>query len=279
MFSATSAQKTKLGLFLLGAGGLFVAIFLVFIGLSWMEQSDRYYVRTGESVSGLRTGAPVEVRGVAVGRVADIDLDGLRADPVILALDVDGGTPIPADAHAVLKMKGVTGMEYVDIEGGSFTGPLRKPGDMIPTAPSALSRIKEKGDALLDQSRELIDSGTRVTDRLADVLDDENRARVDRMLERGERAMGHLEEAAAQVQRTGAKLEQLVGGDGARLIVEAGGLVGDARRVLQANRNQIAGTISDLREAARSFRRMAQNLERDPSRIIFRRGGGEGERR
>jgi phospholipid/cholesterol/gamma-HCH transport system substrate-binding protein len=275
MFSATSAQKTKLGLFLVGAGALLAIVLLLFVGLDWMEESDRYYVRTGESVSGLRRGAPVEVRGVAVGQVVDIELDGRRADPVLLSLDIEAGTPIPVDARAVLKMKGVTGLEYVDVEGGNFSGALRQPGDVIPAAPSALNRIADKGNALLDESRRLIDSGTQVTDRLGDLLDDDNRARVDHILERGERAMAHLEAAAAQLERTGATFERLVGGEGRRLVEEAGGLVGDARRAVQANRAQIGSTIGDLREAARSLRRFAQGVEHDPSRLLFRKRTGE----
>ena len=276
MFSATSAQKMKLGLFLLAAGGLLALILFLFAGLSLMEDTDRYYVATKESVGGLRVGASVEVRGVGVGEVAELDLDWKRAEPVIIAFDVDEGTPIPAGAHAVFRMRGVTGLKYIDIEGGDLHGPLREPGETLATKPSALSGITDQGLALVKESRQLIDSGKVVTDRMGEVLDDENRARMERILDRGERAMGDLEKAAAQMARAGARFEQVVAGDGARALAAAANLLADARRLVQANRHHIAATVRDVREAARSLRRMAQTLERQPSRLLF--GAKEGER-
>jgi phospholipid/cholesterol/gamma-HCH transport system substrate-binding protein len=275
MFSATSAQKMKLGLFLLAGGGLLVVIVLLFAGLSLMEDTDRYYVAT-DSVSGLREGASVEVRGVRVGEVAELDLDWKRDLPVRIAIDVDQGTPIPASAHAVLSMRGVTGLKYIDVQGGDVRGPLRSPGDTLPTKPSTLSGITDEGLALVKQSRVLIDSGKQVTDRMNELLDDENRARMEQILIRGERAMGDLEKAAAQMARAGARFEQVMAADGARAMAAAADLLADARRLVHANRQNIAATVRDVREAARSLRQMALALERQPSRLLF--GGKEGKR-
>jgi phospholipid/cholesterol/gamma-HCH transport system substrate-binding protein len=228
-------------------------------------------------VSGLRVGAAVEVRGVVVGRVVAIGLEGGHRDPVTLKLEIEQGIPIPVGATAVLRMRGVTGLTYVDISGGDFLGPVREPGDTIPTRPSAISEITDQGAALVQESRQLIGKGMQVTDKLDGFLDDENREHVDRILERGERAIGHLEQAAAQVARTSAHVEQLTAGEGKQAVQAADELIGETRRLLQANRHQITAMIGDLREAARSFRRLAQSLERDPSRLLFRRRAGEKE--
>jgi phospholipid/cholesterol/gamma-HCH transport system substrate-binding protein len=276
MFKATAAQKTKLGLFLLAAGVLLAAVLVLFAGLSMMEEADRYYVSTSDSVSGLRVGASVELRGVDVGQVAEVALDWKRTEPVIVAIDLAVGTPVPAGARAVLRMKGVTGLKYLDLEGGDFHSALRRPGDTIPAAPSALSDITDKGRALVDESRQLVQRGTRAADRIGDLLADDNRARIEQMLVRGERAMADMERAAAQMARSGERLEQLIAGEGKRAMAEAGALLGDARRLVQANRHPIAATIADLREAARSLRRMAQVLEREPSRLLFGRKRAEG---
>jgi phospholipid/cholesterol/gamma-HCH transport system substrate-binding protein len=282
MFSATSAQKVKLGLFLVAGAGLLFVILLLFAGLSLTEESDRYYLSTKESVSGLRIGATVEVRGVDVGQVAGVELAWDRPEPVRVAVDVAEGTPIPTAARAVLRMRGVTGLKYIDIDGGEFGGPVRKPGDTIPTAPSALSDITDQGRALVSESRQLIGESKEVAVRAADLLDEDNRARFDRMLERGdqmmvrgERAMVEIEKAATQLARVATRLDQLLGNEGARALESAGALMGDARRLVQANRHQVAATLGDLREAARSLRRMAQILEREPSRLLFGRQRGQ----
>jgi phospholipid/cholesterol/gamma-HCH transport system substrate-binding protein len=271
MFSASSAQKTKLGLLLVAAGGVLALVLFLFAGLPLVDETDRYYARTGESVSGLRVGASVEVHGVVAGRVAAIELERGRADPVILSLDVDAGTPIPSGASAVLRMRGVTGLSYVDIDGGDFAGATLLPGDTIPTRPSAMSEITDQGAALVEESRALVGSGKQVADRLGGLLDSENSARVEQILARGQRAVGHLDEAAVQVARTSARLDRLVAGEGRDSLEAAGDLVGDARRMVQASRRPIAGALADLREAARSLRHLAESLERDPSRLLFRR--------
>jgi phospholipid/cholesterol/gamma-HCH transport system substrate-binding protein len=258
MLSATASQKTKLGLFLVVTGALLGLVLLLFAGLSLRDQADRYYLQTDESVSGLRAGAPVEVRGVDVG-------------PVTVALDIALGTPVPIGASAVLRTKGVTGLMYVDIDGGDFLGKLREPGEVIPASPSALSKITDNGAALVEESRKLVGRGNEVATRLSDVLDDENRARVDRMLERGERAMASLEQASAHMAKTSARLDQLLTQQGAQMLEAAGALIGDARRMVQGNRHQIGAAVVDLREAARAFRHMAEKLEQDPSRLLFRR--------
>ncbi len=283
MFTATPSQKAKVGLFLLVGGGLLAAIVVIFAGLGLAEATDEYTVHTGESVSGLRAGAPVEVHGVVVGQITDVTL-GRGVQPVTLELEVNAGTPIPVDARAVLRMKGVTGLQYIDIDGGDFQGPLREPGDVIPGKPSALSAITDSGTQLVAESRKLIQSGTNVTERIGAMLDEEAERKMDVILSRGERAMASLEAAAAQMARTGARIEQLVSAEGQRvlgstdaLIGSTDALVGDARRLVQANRTQITATMTDLREAARSFRRMAQSLEQDPSRLLFRRRVGERE--
>jgi phospholipid/cholesterol/gamma-HCH transport system substrate-binding protein len=276
MFTATPSQKAKVGLFLLVGGGLLAAVVVIFAGLGLSEATDEYTVRTGESVSGLRVGAPVEVHGVAVGQVTDLAL-GRGAQPVTLELEVEAGTTIPADARAVMRMKGVTGLQYINIDGGDFQGPLRKPGDVIPSKPSALSAITDGGTQLVAESRKLIQSGTNVTDRVGAMLDEEAERKMDLILSRGERAMASLEAAAAQMARTGARIEQLVATEGQRVLGSTDALIADTRRLVQANRTQITATMTDLREAARSFRRMAQNLEQDPSRLLFRRRAGERE--
>lgn len=276
MFTATPSQKAKVGLLLLVGGGLLAAVAVVFAGLGLAEATDRYTIRTGESVSGLRAGAPVEVHGVVVGQITDVTL-GRGVEPVTIEVEVRAGTPIPSDARAIMRMKGVTGLQYIDIDGGDFQGPLREPGDVIPSQPSALSAITDGGTQLVAESRELIQSGTNVTDRIGAMLDEEAERKMDVILSRGERAMASLDAAAAQMARTGATVEKLVSAEGQRVLGSADALIADTRRLVQANRTQISATMTDLREAARSLRRMAQSLEHDPSRLLFRRRVGERE--
>ncbi len=68
------ADKTKIGMFVVGAVVLLVAAILVFGSGALFKQSDKYIVFFDGSVKGLSVGAPVIFRGVKIGNVSSIDL-------------------------------------------------------------------------------------------------------------------------------------------------------------------------------------------------------------
>jgi paraquat-inducible protein B len=68
------ANKTKIGVFVVGAVILLVAAILVFGSGTLFKQSDKYIVFFYGSVKGLAVGAPVNFRGVKIGNISSIDL-------------------------------------------------------------------------------------------------------------------------------------------------------------------------------------------------------------
>ncbi len=68
------ANKTKIGVFVVGAVILLVAAILVFGSGALFKQSDKYIVFFDGSVKGLSVGAPVIFRGVKIGTVNSIGL-------------------------------------------------------------------------------------------------------------------------------------------------------------------------------------------------------------
>jgi paraquat-inducible protein B len=68
------ADKTKIGMFVVGAVVLLVVAILVFGSGALFKQSDKYIVFFDGSVKGLSVGAPVIFRGVKIGNVSSIDL-------------------------------------------------------------------------------------------------------------------------------------------------------------------------------------------------------------
>lgn len=117
--------------------GIFVILGLVCVGyltikLGRMEVFDSGgYTVTARftSVTGLRTGANVEIAGVPIGRVTTI-----RLDPDTFLADVDlrinDGIKLSDDVMASVKTSGLIGDKYISIApGGSDT--LLKNGDTI----------------------------------------------------------------------------------------------------------------------------------------------------
>jgi len=76
---------------------------------------------------GLRSGAPVTIAGVEVGRVKSVRLDDYEAHVV---LDIDRAVELQEDCIASIKTRGLIGEKYVDITPGG-ADEILKPGDCI----------------------------------------------------------------------------------------------------------------------------------------------------
>ena len=114
--------------------GIFVVLFS--IGLAsfafWLEKyglkEDTQYYKTfmRESISGLSKDSTVKYRGVDVGTVEDIRINPKNSEEVELLLSVKKETPIKENMVVKLKFYGLTGLAFIEIEGGSKESPLLK---------------------------------------------------------------------------------------------------------------------------------------------------------
>jgi phospholipid/cholesterol/gamma-HCH transport system substrate-binding protein len=106
------------GLFII-AGAVAVAFFAVWLAGSGHRDDVLYRIHFAESVSGLSVGDPVKFHGVDIGNVKTIELD--PADPRLVQVDVRlrKYAPIKTDTKATLKLKGITGTVFIELDGGS----------------------------------------------------------------------------------------------------------------------------------------------------------------
>ncbi len=87
------ANPAAIGVFVVGAIGLVIVAILVFSKAQFMTPKDRFVVFFKGSVSGLKVGAPVKLKGVQVGQVTEIqvqfNLDKAEVrTPVYLVVDL-----------------------------------------------------------------------------------------------------------------------------------------------------------------------------------------------
>ena len=73
-------NKTLIGAFILGAAVLAIIAVFVFGGGSLFQDVERYVMHFSGSVKGLNIGAPVQLKGVSVGKVIDINLEHSTTD-------------------------------------------------------------------------------------------------------------------------------------------------------------------------------------------------------
>jgi phospholipid/cholesterol/gamma-HCH transport system substrate-binding protein len=138
------------GLFVIGsciAAGLF-AIWLVGAG---HRDDVLYRIHFSESVSGMAVGDPVKFHGVDVGTVKTIALD--PTDPRLVQVDIllRKDAPVKTDTKATLKLKGITGVVFIELDGGSPDAPTllasAGPGQ-VPEIPSQKSSLNVALDLL-----------------------------------------------------------------------------------------------------------------------------------
>lgn len=158
------------GLFIIG---FFVAAAFFFIWLASTGHSDDvlYRIHFAESVSGLSLGDPVKFHGVEVGTVKAMTIDA--TDPNLVEVDVSlrKNAPVKTDTKASLKLKGFTGVVYVELNGGS---PAAKtllaatPEGQIPEIPAEKSSLA----TVLDELPKLLAKFATIEDRTNKVVTD-----------------------------------------------------------------------------------------------------------
>jgi phospholipid/cholesterol/gamma-HCH transport system substrate-binding protein len=294
----TKVNYTVVGIFVLLLSGVLIAgILWLSTGSKYRKSYDTYLAFMHESVSGLNINAPVKYRGVEVGRVRDISLDADRPEQVRLVLDIERGTPVRENTIAILKVQGLTGIAYVELDGGTRDSPLlkAKPHQRYPviqTGPSLLARLDT---SLTD----LLASLKRTSDNINDMLDPDNRRSIKQMISdlaavshelAGRRAViargidsgaKTLENTAEASARLSNLLERLQRSADAfdKMTVEAAGASASARNTLDGMGKDVhrftneslpefERTMVEIRALASSIRQLSDELERNPAVLL-----------
>jgi phospholipid/cholesterol/gamma-HCH transport system substrate-binding protein len=130
-------METWVGLFVVAgvAGIFFLAVKMGDVGVF---KPETYTVKARfTSVSGLKEGGVVELAGVKVGKVANIELDP-QAYEAVVALDVNTGVELQEDTVASIRTAGIIGDRFVKLSpGGSDL--ILEDGDEIIETESAIS--------------------------------------------------------------------------------------------------------------------------------------------
>ena len=124
--------------------GIFVLIGIICVGyltirLGKMELlgDDHYFLNARfQSISGLKTGATVEIAGVQVGLVDSISLD-LKEQVAVVRMKILKNVVLTDDVIASVKTAGLIGDKFIKLSPGGSEEVL-KPGDTITETESVL---------------------------------------------------------------------------------------------------------------------------------------------
>jgi phospholipid/cholesterol/gamma-HCH transport system substrate-binding protein len=179
------SQRTKLivGLFLAGGIGL-VLIAVIWLGTTRYLEKGRYYVTYfNESVQGLDKDAPVKYRGVPIGRVVEISV-APDSKLIKVVLKIESGQTLGPDVVAQLKVVGITGAMFVELDQKKPGEPDRSPKLTFPSEypivaskPSEIAELLRGVDEIINNIKSLDMAG--ISDRVKGNLDKIEMAIVD----------------------------------------------------------------------------------------------------
>ena len=246
----------------------------------------QYVLLIDESVRGLTVGAPVEYRGLQIGKVAaindnNVDIGSLLDDeyPIPVLINIYPGKArledskeglaflrdrlgrwIRKDLRATLRMGNfITGGLFVDLQhvDQPVTASLLSVNDMdvIPTVSSEFTQLTQKADAILDKINAL-----PLETLIADITT----------------VIGTLKEAAESVNETSDNFDETIAAlDTEQLNTQIQHSLQAFEGLLQhyseggLSKAEIANTVDSLQETLRAIQPLLMQLNKTPNGLIF----------
>jgi phospholipid/cholesterol/gamma-HCH transport system substrate-binding protein len=237
------------------ATGVFLVLAIVALIVTgyWLVGADperRPYIVVAEtSVAGLGVGSLVLYRGVPAGRVEGIRINPANPEQVFVRIAVGPEIPVHHSTYARLRQRGFTGVAELELDDtGRHPQPLLTVADepaRIPLRPSLLDEATDAGFAIVENLNEL-------SERLADLIDDENRERLRSVLARLD---GTLAAAEALAQALESDLPRTL--DSASRSMDAVGAFAERATM---SMDQVDELVVELREAAALARRLGDEI-------------------
>ena len=302
----TRAHYVAVGIFVLVVVALAFGAVLWLGRVEFSQAASTYYIFFRGSVSGLSKGSAVQYNGIPVGRVADIRVDPDNIAQIQVRVEIDTSlVTIKTDARAFLDTNLLSGVSTVQIRGGTQETPVLqpKPGHHFPIIRPEKSEIEEVKASLPELTGEL----KAVAGNLNALLNPQNRQAISDSLQNVRTVTaalaGHSQDLGMILDNANAtvlaikslihNIDQSYAGRGG-LKDQVSQTLKDYDRVaanLIDTSRQLRSTIAEARPGIRNFsqqtlpgiddlvsdtQRLAENLnrlvdqlERDPTRLLF----------
>jgi len=234
------------------AGLLLFTVWLA--GLS--NKATRCYdIYFAQGVSGLNKGSSVTFSGVPVGQITQVSLLPERPEFVWVRIEIDDETPVLQGTTAQIKGVGFTGVSEIQL-GGAVKG-ARPIGQIGPQGCPVIPASSGGLGALLNSAPELIDRIQRLTERLTELLNDENQDAISDIL-------ANIRDTTAIIRERAPELADAI--SDVRVASRNAGVAAERIGVLADSTNRLVNeegkpAAQDLRKAIASVERAANNLD------------------
>ncbi len=248
---------------------ILVGMFVIFLSLgaiafiTWLgstairEETDTYLAYLEESVSGLSQNSPVKYKGVSIGQVEKIRINPNNSNQVELRLIIKRGTPIKVDSELVLTPEGITGLEYIEITGGSEEAESlkAKPGEEFPIIPSSKSTFAAVEDAI----GPMLSNLNIAIEDIRKILEGSNLESLENILSDVESITGNIASKSDAIiqdfNQTSTDFQQMA--------AQSNQLVSNANEFFNLRKDQIVALMSKMDHATNAFNGLLGTIEQE----------------
>jgi phospholipid/cholesterol/gamma-HCH transport system substrate-binding protein len=238
--------------------GLFAAIIIAIAGLITVKVSERAVtagrgydlISVFDNATGLKIKAPVELAGVQVGVVKDIELLDSRQAKVTLLLNRK--VKLPLDSQAVLRTRGFLGETYVEIIPGTKGEAVLKEGE----------RIYDTGrtgdiNQLVSQFNDIADDIKAVTSSLRDLVGKDETAPINRIVNNLDKFSESIKDITVNNQEN----VNRIAGNLAEFTAELKNLLSKGRADVEESMQRIASITRKIDEGKGTVGRLVNDEE------------------
>ncbi|HZT87249.1 MAG TPA: MlaD family protein [Stellaceae bacterium] len=299
----TRAHYVAVGAFVLSL------IALAFIAVLWIGRTQlttqyaKYDIYFTGPVTGLTQGSAVDFNGIQVGRVSEIAIASVER--IRVRIEIQQDVPIKTNTVAALEANILSGVATIQLQGGTREAPtlVAEAGEPYPVIKSRRSSLEQ----LYARAPQLLNKLMDVADNLNAVLGEHNQkalaSSLDNIQTLTANAAGKSEDLAETITNAKSAMaalgkllsnvdESYSGRNGLKdqLAVVLADFDRLAKGLLDTNRQiqatvqdarpvvrqfgaqtlpQVSDLISDARHLAAGLTRLAETIERDPTRFLF----------
>ncbi len=287
---AGKTSKFMVGLFV-SLGIIITVVAIIWVGASkYFEKGNRYVSYFDESVQGLQQDSMVKYRGVEVGRVEQI-----RVAPdnhlIAVIMKINLRENLPKTAIAQLKVAGITGMVFVELDRQNAGDAARSPKisfpseyPVIPSRPSEVSKIMSGVNSVVDKFNQADTQGAvnQIKTTAAQIEIFFKGKDMETILANVKALTASLKDASARVDKT------LAAGKLDDILLETRNAVKDTRALMltvqeeiralnlreamaktQAIANEVKATSENLRQTSETLESFANRINERPPDLLF----------
>ncbi|MEJ0026494.1 MAG: MlaD family protein [Rhizomicrobium sp.] len=279
----TKANYVAVGAFVLACMLALVVTVLWLAGVQYSQEYVYYTTKFTGSVTGLGKGTVVRYNGIEVGRVDSLDFAPNDPSSVIATLQIRPDLAIYNDAKASIASQGLTGGSYVEIIGGKkraeadkLPQTTRKPYPQIVSQPSVWATLQESAP-------QVVDKVNRIADKLNNILSEKNQKAIADVLANLDTLTttlaAHKGDIEATLRNTNEATHNfaIASRDLHPTLLQANAtlqkldkLSADADAVVTGDGvAQLSALIADSRRLVGSLTKLSDELNREPTRVIF----------